>query len=164
MWQNSKTLFIIKLKNKILTKLKKIQVLKKPNFWPKVFWLEQLDTSKTDEMFLVQSFVILQCFTFVSHSKSLCSREIFKKNYICWSSVVSKTFCLFVMQAICSFSVPKTIKTKDMGATLFFMKGFVLNIHNHNQLVATVPRGLTLMVLADSPVSCKSNFGLFAFF
>ena len=68
------------------------------------------------------------------------------------------------MQAICSFSVPKTIKTKDMGATMFIMKGFVLNIHNHNQLVATVPRGLTLMVLADSPVSCKSNFDLFAFF
>ena len=53
---------LIKLKIFILTKLKKNQVLKKINFWQKVFWLEQLDTLTLDGIYLGQPFAISQFF------------------------------------------------------------------------------------------------------
>ena len=43
-------------------KIKKISVQKKLNFWKEVFWLGQLDTLTTDEMYSGQHLVISQCF------------------------------------------------------------------------------------------------------
>ena len=52
-YDKNKTQIVITLKNSISEKEKNSK---------KILWYEQLDTSTTDEMYMVQPFEILQCF------------------------------------------------------------------------------------------------------
>ena len=80
LWQNSKVQVFIKMKTGSLTDLdKKNLIPEKIYFWQEVFWLEQLDTSKMDDMYsgslLQWWYIFISSFT----SATLCHGARFEK-------------------------------------------------------------------------------------
>ena len=101
--------------------------------------------------------------------KSLCSNK--KKNFL--GQFSQHNLFIFHDVSHLRFCGSKTMNMKAMGAmgaTSVITRGFGINIHIPFYYFQSLARSLLqqcviiLMILADTPVPCKSNSDLFVFF
>ena len=70
LWQNLKTLVLIKLKTEILKERKKF------NSWKTIFFTKSILVRTLDEMFLVQPFAISQCFFLLNNFGLMVNKTV----------------------------------------------------------------------------------------